>query len=212
MKEYFRLLHIPTTSCLLAFAVLGAILAEVVYWDRFLLMVLMLFLGGSVGANYFDEIKGRPWHTQISETNLWIIGFSGFLGSILVGLYLSLTISPWFLLFVLVWCFLTPAYNLELFHGAFHNPQSLAVGWGLSFLGSYYLQSLTVTIPILIVTLFVGACCFRGIIFYEVAKPFSKDKNPRSNEKNRFAWLILRLQILAINGISIPILLYKLLI
>jgi hypothetical protein len=211
LNEYFRLLHLPTTSCILAFAIIGSISAPIFYFDRLLLLLLQLFLVGGVSANFFDEIRGRPWHTTIPETHLWLIGISSLLLSNLIGLYLTLKVAWFFWIFSLIWSFFAIAYDLELFNGLFHNTPSLAISWGFVCLGSYYLQSLTITPQIIIISLVNGGIAGYGRELYEVAKPFGKDNDPFSSSESRVAWTLLHRQILIVNIIALTMLTYRLL-
>ena len=211
LKEYITLLHLPTTSCILAFAIMGSVYAPVINLDRFVWILLQLFLMGGVAANYLDEIQGRPWHTKIPKTHLWIISLFSLIASNLIGIYLSITFAWWFWLFTVVWVFFTIAYDLELFNGRFHNTPSLALSWGSVCLGSYYLQSFTITPKILIVSLINGCLAGYGRNLYEVAKPFCKDKNPFSSEASRFAWTLLKKQILFVDILAVVMLTLKLL-
>lgn len=185
--------------------------APVVYLDRLLWILLQLFLIGGVAANYFDEIQGRPWHTKMPETNLWIIGFSALSASSLIGIYLALTTAWWFLFFVAVWGFFAMAYDLELFNGRFHNTSSLSLSWGSVCLGSYYLQALAITPQILVLSLITGYIAGRGRALYELAKPFCKDKSPSSHEASRLAWRLLKTQILFMDFLAMTMLTYRLL-
>ena len=199
LEEYLRLLHLPTTSCILAFAVIGGTFAPIVYLDRLLWLLLELFLLGGVAANYFDEIQGRPWHTKILEIRLWIIGFLALFASSMIGIHLTLTVAPWFWVFVTIWAFFSLAYDLELFNGRFHNTRSLAISWGSVCLGSYYLQSLTLTPSALLLSIINGCAAGCGRELYEEAKPFYKDKDPRSLQASKSAWTLLKMQILSID-------------
>lgn len=178
--------------------------------DRLLWILLQLFLTGGVAANYFDETQGRPWHTKIPMTNLWIIGFSTLAASTLIGIYITLTFAGWFWPFAVVWGFLTIAYDLELFNGRFHNTPSLALGGGSICLGSYFLQSLAITPQILIISLIIGCITGRGRDLYEVAKPVIKDKNPFSQKANQTAWILLKTQIFFMNILAMTKLMFKL--
>ena len=165
---------------------------------------------GGISANFFDEIKGRPWHTTIPENHLWIVGFISLVLSNLIGLYLTVNIAEFFWFFSIVWSFFTVTYDLELFHGFFHNSPSLALSWGCVCLGSYYLQSLRITPQILIISLVYGSIAGYGRELYELAKPFSKDNDPFASEESRYASSLLQRQILIINMIAIFLLTYRL--
>lgn len=195
LREHFRLLHLSTTSCILAFAVIGATLAPAFSLTNLLLLLLELFLGGGVASNYLDEIQGRPWHTSIPLPHLWAISLASLFASSVIGVYLAASVTPWFLPFTLLWVFIAAAYDLELFGGRFHNRASLAVCWSTVCLGSYLLQSLTVNLPILAMSLLVGCVAGRGRSLYEAAKPFSKDRNPNAHNLSRPSWVLLNVLI-----------------
>jgi len=211
LREYLSLLHLPTTSCILSFAIIGGTIAPVVHLDRLLLVLLQLFLVGGVAANYLDEIQGRPWHTTIPEANLWIIGFAALAISSMLGIYIALTTVWWFLLFVAVWGFVTVAYDLELFNGRLHNTVSLALGGGSICLGSYCLQSLTITPQVLVIAIIVCCIAGQGRNIYEAAKPVCKDNIRSPHETSRFAWALLKTLILFVNIVAITSLTYRIL-
>lgn len=211
MREHLRLLHLSTTSSILAFAVIGATLAPALSISSLLCVLLQLFLIGGLASNYFDEICGRPWHTKISEKHLWAIGLTSLFASVAIGMYLALSITMWFLPFVSIWVFVALAYDLELFGGRFHNSGSLAVCWGSVCLGSYLIQSLTVSLPILVASFLVGCIAGHGRGLYEVAKPFSKDKSPVAHGTSRLSWLLLNALILFVDAYAGAMLVRRLL-
>lgn len=208
-RDYFKLLHLPTTSCILAFAVIGSAFAPVIYLDRLLWILLYLFFIGAMAANYFDEIKGRPWHTTVPEINLWVIGLLAFFVGIALGIYLMLVVSWWFGVFTVVWSFLTLTYDLELFNGRFHNTSFLAISWGSICFGSYFIHNQTVTPSILIVSFIAGCIAGQGRNLYEMAKPFCKDKNPHSNTNSHNAWIFLKILIMFIDIVAVSLLVFR---
>ena len=165
---------------------------------------------GGVSANFFDEIQGRPWHTTIPKSHLWIVGFLSLGLSNLIGLYLTLNVAGYFWVFSVVWSFFVITYDLELFNGFFHNTPSLALSWGLVCLGSYYLQTQLITPSILIISFVNGFIAGFGRELYEIAKPYSKDNNPFASEESRNASTLLQRQILIINSIAFVLLTYRL--
>lgn len=209
LKDHFRLLHLPTTSCILAFGVIGSTFAPVIYLDRLLWILLKLFLIGGIAANYFDEIQGRPWHTVITKKHLWIIGVVSSFAAILVGIHLMSAVSWWFWIFIVIWGFFTFTYNLELFNGRFHNTTCIALSWGSICLGSYFIQSITVTPFILVVSFIAGCIAGQGRNLYETAKPFYKDKNPSSSATSRHAWTILKVLIVFIDIYAMMMLVWR---
>ena len=209
-KEYLTLLHLPTTSCILAFGVIGSAFAPVIHLDRLLWILVLLFLIGGVAANYFDEIRGRPWHTTMPEKHLWIIGIMSSFAAVLVSIHIMLTFSAWFWIFIVLWGFFTLTYNLELFHGRFHNTPCIVLSWGSICLGSYFVQSRTITPLMLIVSVIAGFIAGQGRDLYETAKPFSKDKDPSADATDRRAWTLLKALIVIIDVDAIIMLIWRL--
>ncbi len=209
-REHFTLLHIPTTSALLSLAVLGSLIAQDIHIDRLLLFLAQVFLGGSVSANYFDEIVDRPWRTRIPQIRLWIVAASSLSAFIAIGLYLTMSVTYSFFIFVIAESFVILAYDLELFGGAFHNSETLGVSWALVFLGGYYLQDQTLSPLMLIVSLLVCLCSMQGIDLYEKGKSFGKDRN-HADPEARFSWKLLKTGIISVNVSTIVLVVVRLL-
>ena len=184
--------------------------SPIFFVDRFILQILQIFLVGGVAANFFDEIIGRPWHTEMPEKYLWFIGTLTLIASNVIGIYLSLTVSSWYMIFSLIWSFFAVTYDLELFNGMFHNTISLAFSWGSVCLGGYYLQSLKITSQIMCISIISGLIAGKGRILYETSKAFHKDKD-LSDSYGRAAWTLLKRQIIYIDFIALAMLLYRLL-
>lgn len=109
---------------------LGAVAAPHVHADRVGAALLAFFLAVGIGAHVLDELHDRPLGTRISDRALAIIGGVALAGAGAVGVggiaTVSVTLAP-FVLFGVLICI---AYNLELFHGRFHNDVWFAVAWG----------------------------------------------------------------------------------
>jgi hypothetical protein len=190
---------------------MGGISTQSINIDVLILILLQLFFVGGVAANYFDEIKGRPWHTTIPELHLWTIGLLGLIASIVIGIYLMLTVTVWFGFFIAIWVFFSITYDLELFKGRFHNDFSLALSGGSVYLGSYFLQSSRITIQIIFLSFIISLIARYGRKLYEGAKPLCKDKKQFPNTQEREAWSSLKIHILFIDIIAIAILVYRIL-
>ena len=151
-RDYIRLMHFPLPLCVISFVTLGAILSPVVHWDRLLWTYLIVFTSLCLASYCFDELKGRPWQTQIPERQLLFLGWAGLGISLFGGVYLALQISLALLLWIPPSVFVILAYNQELFHGRFHNGIFFSLGWGgIPVLGSYYLQTISIS-PVALLT------------------------------------------------------------
>jgi len=207
-REHVTLLHPSTTSVLLSLAALGSVLAQEVYLDRLALFLAQIFLGGSVAANHFDEIVGRPWHTKMSTRSLWFVALTGLSAFVVIGLYLTMKVTYNFIFFVIAETFFIIAYDLEIFDGIFHNPNSLGISWGLVFLGGYYLQDQALPPLVVITFLIICICAIQGIGLYERGKSFGKDRSLADPEA-KAAWQTLQIVVLASNAIALTIVIYR---
>ncbi|MEK6920104.1 MAG: hypothetical protein AABX62_03555 [Thermoproteota archaeon] len=153
-RQYLRLMHFPLPLCVFSFATLGATISPIVHIDRLLWTFLAVFTSLCLASYSFDELKGRPLHTTIPETQLRVLGWTGIATSLLTGFYLALTVNPILLAWIPPSAFIILVYNMELFQGRFHNAATFALGWGgIPTLGSYFLQTLTISTSALLMTL-----------------------------------------------------------
>ncbi len=153
-KQYLRLMHFPLPLCVLSFATLGALLAPAVHFDRLAWTYVIVFGSLCLSSYSFDELKGRPLRTTIPEGQLRTLGSIGMGVSLLGGGYLASTVSLLLLAWIPPTAFTVLAYNLELFKGRFHNSTVFALGWGgLPTIGSYFLQTLSLSVSVLLAAL-----------------------------------------------------------
>ena len=168
-------MHFPLPLCMLSFATLGAVLAPAVHVDRLLWTYVIVFGSLCLASYSFDELKSRPLHTTIPEGQLRTLGSIGMGVSLLGGGYLASTVSPILLAWIPPAAFTVLAYNMELFKGRFHNSTVFALGWGgLPTLGSYFLQTLTLSIPALLTT--IATMAF-SLAIWSLNHEFRRDLN-----------------------------------
>ncbi len=208
LKQYYTLLHVPTTSGLIALLVIGLLVVPLLYPELFLLYLIEGFLMIGVASNYFDELKGRPWRTEIPSATLWAIGLGGYVLSMAIGICLSLTVGLWFLVFASSWGILVPCYSLELFGGKLHNAWTIALTAGLSTLASTLLQVNSLSPSALLVSLASGAIAFHGRQHYEFGKAAGKDHKEIPASIRSWRWL--RLEVLLIDAIAILAMAFRL--
>jgi len=170
ISDYVTLMHLPFSSVVLGFVVIGAMMAKTVYPDRLILALIGVFFAHQAG-HYLDEIKGHHWGTKVPDKNLYGLGFL-FLGiAEIVGIYLALAVSLWIMVFVPPLMIIPMAYNLELWGEKFHSPIWFGVAGGaLAYLGSYFLQSLTITLFSILMSIAIGIQATYIIILYEGTK------------------------------------------
>ena len=120
-RDHVTLFHIPYTVWHLSYVVLGAATAPALHLDRLAWVALAFFLAVGLGAHALDEFRGRALRTNLSDGWLLTIATCSLAGALSIGIFASMTISYWTLLFVAFGVLIVPAYNLELWRGRFHS-------------------------------------------------------------------------------------------
>jgi len=214
-------MHLPLPFCVLAFATIGAALAETVFLDRLLLTYLGILLALCLGAYSLDELHGRPLHTRFRDTTLRCFAIAGISGGALVATYLSWTISIGIGVLAIVAAFFILAYNLELFGGRFHNVGWFGVSWGgLTTFAGYYVQSPTVALQPLVVSFMATLIAVSIVLLTHRFRPQQLSKklgtvpNSALIEFSRYArkaiWTVVQLECYAIISLAIGLIIPKL--
>jgi len=167
------LLFLPYTGMVLSFTVIGAMLAERIYWDRVGAIVLIYFLGLGISAHALDAIgsKGmKPWGTHFSRRALWILALSSLIPAYGIGLYYILTLTPLLSAIALLEGFFLFAYNLEPFGGRFHTDEWFAFSWGvLPTLSGYVIQTNAISLPVAVLS---GAMGLLSWVEINASRPY----------------------------------------
>jgi hypothetical protein len=92
--ERFRLavglLFLPYTGMVLAFTVIGSMLAPTIHWDRVGAIVLIYFLALGIGAHALDAVGSRaakPWGSVFSRGQLWALAVAALVAAYAVGIW-----------------------------------------------------------------------------------------------------------------------------
>jgi hypothetical protein len=144
-RDWLTVLHPPYTAWHLSYVLIGAAIAPRFHLERLLATLIAFGLAVGVGAHGLDELRGRPLRTGISSPVLAGVSIAAICGAVALGA-LGIAQVGWGLLaFILMGVFLVTAYNLELWHGRFHNDTTFALAWGsFPVLTAYYAQAGTV--------------------------------------------------------------------
>jgi 1,4-dihydroxy-2-naphthoate octaprenyltransferase len=169
ISDYVTLLHLPFSSTLIAFAIIGGAMAPSIHADRLIMAVIIVFFAHQ-GSHYLDEAKGHPWNTKISDRTLYSLSFLFLAIAIITGIYLLILVSPLLILFFIPLVFFPIAYSMELWNGRFHRPLSFGISSALVCLGSYFLQSLSISWSSIFMSVAIGIQSSYIIILYESTK------------------------------------------
>jgi hypothetical protein len=144
-RVFVGLLFLPYTSMVLAYTVIGAMLAPRIHWDRVAALLLVYFLALGIAAHALDALgsgKGKPWGEHFSPPLLWMLAVCALLGAYAVGIYYMVLFTPWLWPVAIAEGFFVLVYNLEWFGGRFHTDRWFAFSWGaLPVLAGYVLQT-----------------------------------------------------------------------
>lgn len=200
-SDVATLLHLPFSSVVISFVIIGAAMSEMIYFDRLALALVAVFCALQAG-HFLDEIKGHHWETKIASKKLLIVGLALLCIGGVIGVYLSLTVSTFLLLFIFPMVFFPLAYNLELWHSRFHSPVWFGVSWGaLVFLGSFFLQSATITAASLIFSIAIGVQSAYILLLYESTK---------KTQTRELSWRTLQGIVIIWNLLALAMLLWRL--
>ena len=202
VSDYTTLLHIPFSIILMSCVAIGATMAPNLSLNRLALSLIAVFCGLQA-AHFLDEVKGHPWNTHISDRKLYTIAFSFLSIGVIIGIYLSITVSLILTPFILAIIFFPIAYSLELWQEKFHNFFWYGISGGfLVSLGSSLLQDQTLTMPALLMAVAIGIHGKYLLILYQGTK---------SNATREISWTLLKGNVLVLMFTASALLATKLL-
>ena len=161
------MLHLPYTSMVLSYVLIGAALSPTLFVDRLVFTLLAYFLGLGISAHALNELNARHWGTSLSKADLQIAFLFSLVGALSIGLYgvevlynaSSGSLPPTVLaLLIALETFFLFAYNTNYAGGRFHNDLSFAFAWAfLPFLTSYFVNSLMIPVGAVLIGLALAA-------------------------------------------------------
>lgn len=139
------LLFLPYTGMVLAYTLIGSMLAETILWGRVAAILVIYFLALGIGAHALDALGSRrqkPWGDSLPRPQLWLLAIVSVGLAYAIGVYYMLFRAPLLWPIALLEGFFLLAYNLEWFGGRFHTDGWFAISWGsLPVLAGYVLQT-----------------------------------------------------------------------
>jgi hypothetical protein len=184
--ELFTIIHLPYTSMVLSYLLVGAALSPTLHLDRVGLSLVAYFLGLGLSAHALNEIHARHWGVVLSENELKLLFALPLIGAISIGVYgvyilyrISLGGFAWLVLFAFMCLeiFFVFAYNTGLYKGRFHGDVSFAFSWAaLPTMVSYYINSLEMTATAVLMALAMAATAGIEINLSRWCKDFRRQR------------------------------------
>ncbi len=202
------LLFLPYTGMVLAFTVFGAMLAEVVHWDRVAAILAIYFLALGVGAHALDALGSRetkPWGDMFSKRQLRLLAFVSVAAAYAIAMPYMLGPAPLLWSIAITEGFFLLAYNLEWFQGRFHTDGWFALSWGaLPVLAGHVLQTNSVSFAAVLVAAAAGAL---SLVEITASRPYKRLKRatpsgpPAAAERDQIQQLQTILQFVSLGTI-----------
>jgi hypothetical protein len=181
-RTFAGLLFLPYTGMVLAFSVIGSLLAELVSYGRLLAIVIIYFLGLGIAAHALDALgsKGiKPWGTVFTRTQLWLLATLSLVLAYGIAIYYMVRYVPLLWVVAILEGFFVFAYNLEWFGGRFHTDRWFAFSWGaLPVLAGYIMQTNRISVAALILAL---SMALFSAIEIKASRPYKELKRRRQN-------------------------------
>jgi len=159
-RIFIGLLFLPYTGMVLAYTVIGSLLASPIHWDRVGAIVAIYFLGLGIGAHALDALGSKsvkPWGSVFSKRQLMTLAIGSLVAAYAIGIYYMVLYTPLLWIIAIIEGFFVFAYNLEWFDGRFHTDGWFALSWGsLPVLAGYILQTNSVSPGVLLVAVATG--------------------------------------------------------
>jgi hypothetical protein len=179
------LLFLPYTGMVLAFTLIGSMLAETIRWDRVAAILAIYFLALGIGAHALDALGSRgpkPWGAVFSKRQLWLLSAVSVGLAYAIGIYYIVRHAPLLSCVAIVEGFFLFAYNLEWFRGRFHTDGWFAVSWGgLPVLAGYVLQTNRLSVPALLVA---TAMALLSLVEIKASRPYKTLKRTAESESS----------------------------
>jgi hypothetical protein len=183
-RIFVGLLFLPYTGMVLAYTLIGSMLATQIYWDRVGAIVIIYFLALGIGAHALDAVGSKdtkPWGRVFSTTQLWTLAGVSLVLAYALGTYYIILYTPLLGIIAVLEGFFVLAYNLEWFNGRYHTDAWFAVSWGcLPVLAGYVLQTNRVSWAVLFVAAGMGLL---SLVEIKASRPYKALK--RVSAENR---------------------------
>jgi len=233
LRELYTIMHLPYTSMVLSYTLIGAALSPTIYPNRVALTLVAYFLGLGLSAHALNELHANHWTEALGKRELTILFALPLVAAIGIGTYAMVdlyalsnsVVPPMGLLgFIVLESFFLFAYNTDAFGGIFHSDLSFAFSWAaLPTVIGYYVNALTITSVAVLVALAMAATAGIEINLSRWCKDFRR-KSPLTDMRfqdgtqqamNTLQLLArperaLKLIVIAVDLIAIGLIVYRL--
>ena len=206
-RAWVGLLFLPYTGMVLSFSVIGSMLADTLYWDRVLAIVVIYFFGLGIAAHALDALgskKVKPWGTIFTKRQLRLLVVCSLALAYLLAIYYMVRYVPFLGVLAVSEGFFVFAYNLEWFQGKFHTDHWFAFSWGfLPVLAGYIMQTNKISVEALTLA---AAMAFFSMVEITASRPYKDLKQRLATLKEEEKSLMARYEAI-LKNISLGVIL-----
>jgi hypothetical protein len=187
IRELYTIMHLPYTSMVLSYVLIGAAVSPSMHPSRLILTLLAYFLGLGLSAHALNELHARHWGENLTRHELEVLFLVPLIAAVSIGAYgmlilydasRSLIVPLMLLVFISMETFFLVAYNSDIAKGRFHSTASFAFSWAaLPVIISFYVNALTMTLSAVLVASAMAATAGIEITLSRWCKDFRR-KNP----------------------------------
>jgi hypothetical protein len=167
-------LFLPYTGMVVSFAAWGSFVVDYSI-ERLLAICVLYFFALGISAHCLDAFgsKTKPWGF-LSKQKLLIISFIALAFAFIIGLYYAF-LDAWLLIPIgIAETFFLFVYNLESFHGRFHNNTIFVISWGiLPVFAGTVIQINTITLETLAMA---GIACLLSYTLIKTSRTYKELK------------------------------------
>ena len=203
------MLFLPYTGMVVAFAVIGSMIADRIYWGRVIAIVVVYFLGLGVAAHALDAVGskgGKPWGNVFTQTQLWVMAIVSLLIAYLIAVYFMVFYVPWLWVVAVLEGFFVFAYNLEWFDRKFHKDSWFAFSWGsLPLIAGFMIQTNRLSVE---AVCFALAMALFSLIEIKASRPYKALKGRLMELDDNEKVLMARYEVI-LKSISIGVIIWR---
>ncbi len=206
-RHFVGMLFLPYTGMVIAFTVIGAMLAEKVHWERVLATAVVYFLGLGIAAHALDAVgskETKPWGTLFTNAQLWFVAITSLVIAYLIAIYYMVLYVPLLWIVAILEGLFVFAYNLEWFGGRFHTDAWFVFSWGfLPVCAGYMMQTNRISLEALVLA---GSMALFSQVEIKASRPYKSLKRRETGLKKEERELMKRYEAV-LKSISIGVLL-----
>jgi hypothetical protein len=192
-RSLVGLLFLPYTGMVLAYSVIGSMLASSIHLERVLAIVVIYFLGLGIAAHALDALGSRgtkPWGSVFTTVQLWLMALLSLVLAYLIAIYYMVHYVPWLAVVAACEGFFVFAYNLEWFQGRFHTDLWFAFSWGfLPVLAGYIMQTNRISLGAIVVAV---SMAFFSVVEIKASRPYRSLRKRFNTLRDEEKFLMIR--------------------